>query len=67
MFALGTNMFLDPLEIRLALREARQKIFLRHTRVTNAKLHDLPFLSTNDRDRAAQVANEGIEHFGREL
>ncbi len=67
MLALGPNVLVDPLQIGLALREAREEVLARHAGVTHADLHDQPLLTADDLNDAAQVLDQHVEQLGREL
>ena len=67
VLALGSNMFLDPVEIRFALREACEKILARHAGITHTNLHDEAFLGADHRDDATQEPDQHVKQLRCQL
>src|SRR5690606_17061909 len=58
MLALRTDVLVDPRDVRLVLREARDEVFARHTRIAHAERHDLTLEAANLVHRLTQLADE---------
>ncbi len=67
MLALRADVLLDPLQVGLALRKARQEVLARHAGVAHAELHDQALLAANDRHHVTQVAHQRVEQLRREF
>ena len=67
MFAFCADVFVDPVQVGFAFREAAQEILARHAGIADADLHHHTFLHADHRNDVTQVLDQQIEQLGRKL